>query len=158
MHPVGEALTVVAWGMLKMLVAAGLGAGFGFTFLQNFLYTSLGGCLGVLLFYALSERLTERSRLRWLRKRDQAIAKGAKAVPPIFTKMNRRIIRIKHASGYIGVAALTPLVLTIPLGGILAARFFHHERFVLPAMLLSVLLQALIVTALLTGFVSQFTG
>ena len=61
--------------MLKMLVAAGLGAGFGFTFLQNFFYTSLGGCLGVLLFYGLSERLTERSRVRWLRKRAQALAK-----------------------------------------------------------------------------------
>lgn len=144
--------------MLKMLVAAGLGAGFGFTFLQNFLYTSLGGCLGVLLFYRMSERLTERSRSRWLRKRAQAFAKGSKAVSPIFTKMNRRIIRVKHVSGYLGVAALTPLVLTIPLGGILAARFFHHERFVIPAMLISVLLQALIVTAVLTGFVSQFTG
>jgi hypothetical protein len=144
--------------MLKMLVAAGLGAGFGLTFLQNFLYTSLGGCLGVLLFYGLSERLTERSRLRWLRRREQRLAKGSTALAPIFTKMNRKIIRVKHVSGYLGVAALTPLVLTIPLGGILAARFFHHERFVLPAMLLSVLLQALVVTAVLTGFVSQFTG
>ena len=147
--------------MLKMLVAAGLGAGFGFNFLHNFFYTSLGGCLGVLLFYGLSERLTERSRVRWLRKRAQALAKGTRAVAPIFTKMNRRIIRIKHVSGYLGVAALTPLVLTIPLGGILAARFFHHERRTIPAMLLSVVLQSLVVTGglvVVKAYIQQYLG
>jgi MFS family permease len=87
-----------------------------------------------------------------------AIAKGDAKVAPIFTKLNRRIIRVKHTSGYLGVAALTPLVLTIPLGGILAARFFHHDRRTLPAMLLSVVVQALCVTAVLTGFVGQLTG
>ena len=61
-------------------------------------------------------------------------------------------------SGYLGVAALTPLVLTIPLGGILAARFFHHERRTIPAMLVSVVLQSLVVTAVLTGIVTQITG
>ncbi|MFN6176754.1 MAG: hypothetical protein ACK46G_04370 [Flavobacteriales bacterium] len=158
MHPLAEILSVVAWGMLKMLVAAGLGAGFGFSFLQNFMCTAVGGCLGVLLFYGFSARLTERARVRWLRKRNVAIAKGDAKVAPIFTKLNRRIIRVKHTSGYLGVAALTPLVLTIPLGGILAARFFHHDRRTLPAMLLSVVVQALCVTAVLTGFVGQLTG
>jgi hypothetical protein len=157
-HPLAEILSVVAWGMLKMLVAAGLGAGLGFGFLQNFICTAVGGCLGVLIFYGLSERLTERARLRWLRKRNLAIAKGEGKVAPIFTKLNRRIIRIKRTSGYWGIAALTPLVLTIPLGGILAARFFHHERRAIPTMLLSVVVQALCVTAVITGFMGRFTG
>ena len=80
---------------------------------------------------------------------------------PIFTKMNRRIIRIKHVSGYLGVAALTPLVLTIPLGGILAARFFHHERRTIPAMLLSVVLQSLVVTGglvVVKAYIQQYLG
>ena len=154
MHQVVEIVVVVAWGALKMLVAAGFGAGFGFPFLKNFLWTSVGGCLGVLVFYALSERLTERSRLRWLRKRlERAAAGGVNA--RIFTKRNRRIIRIKHISGYLGVAALTPLVLTIPLGSILAARFFHHDRRTIPALLGSVVLQAMAVTAVLSGFVDS---
>lgn len=158
MHPLAEILSVVAWGMLKMVVAAGLGVGFGFELLQNFICTALGGCLGVLLFHALSERLSERYRLRWLRKRNAALAAGNTRVAPIFTKMNRRIIRVKHSSGYLGIAALTPLVLTIPLGGILAARFFRHDRRTIPAMLLSVIVQAFIVTFLFTGFFGRFTG
>ena len=59
--------------MLKMLVAAGLGAGFGFTFLQNFLYTSLGGCLGVLLFYVLVNGFRNAPGSRWMRKRTLAL-------------------------------------------------------------------------------------
>ena len=68
----------------------------------------------------------------------------------------RRIIRIKHSSGYLGVAALTPLVFTIPLGSILAARFFHHDRRTIPALLVSVVLQAMAVTAVLSGVMDIF--
>lgn len=150
-------MVVVAWGTVKMLVAAGFGAGFGLTFLENFLWTSVGGCIGVLVFYALSERLTERFRVRWLRKRMERAAAGLLNAR-IFTKRNRRIIRIKRISGYLGVAALTPLVLTIPVGSILAARFFHHDRRTIPALLVSVVAQAMAVTALLSGFVDGFNA
>ncbi|HMQ75342.1 MAG TPA: hypothetical protein PKE21_08520 [Flavobacteriales bacterium] len=142
--------------MLKMLVAAGFGVGFGFTFLETFLWTAVGGCLGVLVFYRLSERLTEWSRERWLQGRARAHARGV-ALRRIFTRRNRWIIRLKHVSGYLGVAALTPLVLTIPLGSILAARFFHHDRRMVPALLVSVVVQALGVSAALTGVVGGIT-
>lgn len=147
---------VVAWGTLKMMVAAGFGAGFGFTFLETFLWTAVGGCLGVLVFYRLSERLTDWSRERWLKGRAHARARGA-ALRRIFTRRNRWIIRVKHVSGYLGVAALTPLVLTIPVGSILAARFFHHDRRMVPALLISVVVQALGVSAAFTGVVGGIT-
>lgn len=158
MHELVEIATVIAVGALKMLVAAGFGAGFGFSFLQNFLFTSIGGCIGVLLFYNLSAWLTERARLRSMRKRAQAIASGAASAVRVFTKRNRWIIRLKHVSGFVGVAALTPLVLTIPVGSILAARFFHHDRRTVPALLLSVVFQALCVSAVLTGAANQLVG
>lgn len=153
-----QILTVISVGALKMMVAAGFGAGFGFTFFKTFLFTSIGGCLGVLVFYRLSDWLIERSRLQWVRKRTEALLTGEGALKPMFTKRNRWIIRVKHLSGYLGVAALTPLVLTIPLGSILAARFFHHDRRTVPALLLSVVLQALGVSAVFTGVVDQFAG
>lgn len=153
-----QILTVISVGALKMMVAAGFGAGFGFTFFKTFLFTSIGGCIGVLVFYRLSDRLMERSRLQWVRKRAAALLTGEGPLKPVFTKRNRWIIRVKHLSGYLGVAALTPLVLTIPLGSILAARFFHHDRRTVPALLLSVVLQALGVSAVFTGVVGRFAG
>lgn len=153
-----QILTVIAMGTLKMMVAAGFGAGFGFTFLKTFLYTSIGGCIGVLVFYKLSDWLMERSRLQWVRKRAEAMLAGGVKLKPVFTKRNRWLVRLKHVSGYLGVAALTPLVLTIPLGSILAARFFHHDKRTVPALLLSVVLQAFCVSAVLTGVARQFAG
>ena len=150
-----EILTVVAAGSLKMLVAAGFGAGFGFTLLQNFLFTSLGGCIGVLVFYRLSAWLSERARLKALRKRTEALAINPAAVSRIFTRHNRWLIRLKHNSGLRGVAALTPLVLTIPLGSILAARYFRHDRRTIPALLLS---QAFCVSAVLSGGLQFFAS
>jgi hypothetical protein len=151
-----EILTVIAVGGLKMMVAAGFGAGFGFTFFKTFLFTSIGGCMGVLVFYRLSDWLMERSRLQWLKRRAESLLQGGRPLKPVFTKRNRWLIRLKHVSGYLGVAALTPLVLTIPVGSILAARFFHHDRRTVPALLVSVVLQALCVSAVLTGAVDQF--
>jgi hypothetical protein len=153
-----QILTVISVGALKMMVAAGFGVGFGFTFFKTFLFTSIGGCIGVLVFYRLSDWLMERSRLQWVRKRAEALLTGEGPLEPVFTKRNRWIIRVKHLSGYLGVAALTPLVLTIPLGSILAARFFHHDRRTVPALLLSVVLQALGVSAVFTGVVGRFAG
>lgn len=153
-----QILTVIAVGALKMMVAAGFGVGFGFTFLKTFLFTSLGGCIGVLVFYKLSGWLMERSRLKWVRKRTEALLQGGARLKPVFTRRNRWLVRLKHVSGYLGVALLTPLVLTIPLGSILAARFFHHDRRTVPALLLSVVLQAFCVSAVLTGVVGTITG
>jgi hypothetical protein len=153
-----QIITVIAVGTLKMMVAAGFGVGFGFTFLKTFLFTSIGGCIGVLVFYKLSGWLMERSRLKWVRQRTEALLQGGARLKPVFTRRNRWLVRLKHVSGYLGVALLTPLVLTIPLGSILAARFFHHDRRTVPALLLSVVLQAFCVAAVLTGVVGTITG
>jgi hypothetical protein len=158
MHEFAQIFTVIATGTLKMMVAAVAGVGFELGFFQTFLFTSIGGCLGVLIFYRLSGWLTERARVKALRKRATAIASGAASAVRIFTKRNRWIIRLKHTSGLSGVAALTPLVLTIPIGSMLAARYFRHDRRTIPVLMLSVVLQALCVSAVLNGVASSFAS
>lgn len=49
----------------------------------------------------------------------------------IFTKFNRRVIRIKHRFGLIGIAILTPIFLSIPIGAFLAERFYKDKRKVI---------------------------
>lgn len=151
LQEIGQVISVIAAGTLKMLVSAGMGVGFGMGFLQTFLFTSIGGCLGVVVFYQLSGSLIERARVKWLRKRAAATADRSLKFPTIFNRRNRWLVNVKHKGGLRALAALTPLVLTIPLGSILAARFFRHDRRTIPALMLSVVLQALCVTALLTG-------
>lgn len=49
----------------------------------------------------------------------------------IFTKFNRRVIRIKHRFGLTGIAILTPIFLSIPIGAFLAERFYKDKRKVI---------------------------
>ena len=49
----------------------------------------------------------------------------------VFTKFNRRVIRIKHRFGLIGIAILTPIFLSIPIGAFLADRFYKNRKKVI---------------------------
>lgn len=49
----------------------------------------------------------------------------------IFTKFNRRVIKIKHRFGLIGIAVLTPIFLSIPIGAFLAERFYKDKKKVI---------------------------
>ncbi|MFO7668076.1 MAG: hypothetical protein R6W31_00310 [Bacteroidales bacterium] len=70
---------------------------FKFSFAETILWTNAGGILGIYFFAYLSDKLI----LWWQRT---------------FMKKNRRIIRIKQRYGLIGIALITPLLLSIPVG------------------------------------------
>lgn len=158
LQEIGQVISVIAAASMKLLVSAGMGVGMGMGFWQTFLLTSIGGCLGVVLFYSLSGSLIERARVKWVRRRAAAAADRSLEFPAIFNRRNRWLVNVKHKGGLRALAALTPLVLTIPLGSILAARFFRHDRRTIPALMLSVVLQALCVCAVLTGVFNSVSG
>ncbi len=149
MHDILEIFTVVAASSVKLMASAIFSLGLGYGFWETFIYTSIGGCIGVFFFYRFSGWLMKRARLRRLHR---AIAeKHGVVVRPakrVFTKRNRWIIRVKQGSGLKGLAALTPVVLTIPIGSIIAARYFRHDRRTLPALMVAVVLQAMVLSAI----------
>lgn len=46
----------------------------------------------------------------------------------VFTRSNRRIIRIKQKFGLAGIAFITPIFLSTPIGAFLAERFFRDKK------------------------------
>jgi len=87
-----------------------------------------GGSLGVVVFYYFSNVL------------NRLIGKlfGKKKKKNIFSKKVRRFINIKNKYGLIGIALLTPVVLSIPVGCFIASRFFYKKKITIIAMLLGV--------------------
>ena len=87
-----------------------------------------GGFIGVIFFYYFSNVL------------NRLISKlfGKKKKKNIFSKKVRRFIKIKNKYGLIGIALLTPVVLSIPVGCFIASRFFSKKRITIFAMLLGV--------------------
>jgi len=102
---------------------------FRFSFFETILWINIGGLAGIYFFAYLSEGLN-----RWIETRIQRWKAGRsgpakeKKNKRIFTKRNRRIVRIKQRYGLIGIAATTPLLLSIPVGVFLVVRYYPRNR------------------------------
>ncbi|MGZ3866996.1 MAG: hypothetical protein ACXVC6_11440 [Bacteroidia bacterium] len=95
---------------------------FHFTFLQTLLVSGTAGVCGSIVFGFVSD---EALRLyEWVMKK---IFPNRKK-PKRFTRMNRFVIKAKKYFGIPGIAALAPLILSIPLGSFLAIRFFRDRH------------------------------
>lgn len=136
-----EIMLVVASGMVKILftpwVAFSLGGKFG----GAVLWTFVGGCSGTLFFYRISAWLIERARLRAVRKQ---LRSGIPA--RVFTRFNKYVVRVKRMHGLLGIAAVLPFI-SIPVGSVLAAKYFRHDRRTIPALLGSVAVWSVVLSA-----------
>lgn len=75
------------------------------------------------------------------------IPKKKKKGPPkkIFTKRTRRLIYIKNRYGLIGLALITPTIISIPVGCLISTRFFHNKKTVMLHMSASVFVWSLVI-------------
>lgn len=97
------------------------------TVFQALIYTNTGGAVGVFGFYYLSDGILSWWRSRILTRRKLSTRKLSK-VRPLFTKRNRKIAGIKSKYGLPGIALITPLLLSIPVGAFIAARYFRPSK------------------------------
>ena len=120
------ALLTFLWSTVKYTV----GVGVAFTGFSNplwgFLFTTLGGFAGV-VFFTYSELWLEDLFHRWFKPKR------------VFTKTSRRLVRLKQRGGLPLVALLTPLILSIPVGCLMATAFVHSRRQIIFWQMISVL-------------------
>lgn len=117
---------------------------FKFSFTETILWTNAGGMLGIYFFAYLSDKLI----LWWHRTFGEKIKsrKPLKKSKKIFTKKNRRIIRIKQRYGLMGIALITPLLLSIPVGTFLMVRYYQTSRYKYAYLIASNLIWSVIYT------------
>jgi hypothetical protein len=99
---------------------------FNFNFAETVLWTNVGGILGIYFFTYLSDKIIEWWKRTFRKKRKK-----------IFTKKNRRIVRIKQSYGLIGIALITPLLLSIPVGTFLMERYYPRSKYKIVALITS---------------------
>mgnify|MGYP007070986627 CR=1 FL=1 len=90
-------------------------------FLPVILVTCAGGIVGNILFTYLSAAIIKA--IHHYRAKRHLIHRKK-----IFTTFNRRVIRIKKRFGLAGIAFITPVFLSTPVGAFLAERFFKDKR------------------------------
>ena len=95
-----------------------------FNLLKSVFATTLGGCAGSFVFVHTSD---------WLLKRAAKLKKKNKTprTKRSFTVKNKMIVRVKIKYGLFGIAAITPLFLSYPVGCIIAMRYFKNKKKVI---------------------------
>lgn len=136
-------ISVILTSSVKFLLALPLARAEGLNYWETVFATSVGGILGVLIFYFLFSYFLDfyhRQRHKY---------KVAHKKPPkpktkrIFTRRNRFIVRIMQKYGLAGIAFVTPCIISIPIGCFIAARvnqkFSQNNRQALLYLIYSVI-------------------
>jgi uncharacterized membrane protein len=131
-------ITVLTGSMLKFIFGPLSGFALKLSFWETYLLTVVGMMLSVLIFSFLGRFIKEKVYPLFF-----------KSPKKLFTRGNRRKVLVWRKYGLLGIAFLTPLILT-PIGGTLVATSFgEHKGKIFSYMLAS----ALVWGALLTGFI-----
>lgn len=148
MEKILQILLVVILSATKFLSAPITSLNIGFGYLETLLITTLGGLLGVVFFFYLSSVIM----LLMSKLSSSSNQKKPKKPKKKFTWKNKLIIHIKREYGLIGLAAITPILLSIPLGTFLAARFFSDQKKVIGYLSASVIVWSVIVSSVVIIF------
>jgi hypothetical protein len=120
----------------------------GYTFWETVLITTAGGSTGVTVFFVFSTRILEWNRRRMLQRAEKRRLNGQFEGTRYFTFSNKLMVRVKRRLGVVGMAFLTPTILSIPIGAVVSAKFFKHEVLMIPALIFSVFIWSLGLTSL----------
>ena len=144
-----------------------------FSFLETVLYCVTGGMLGVVAFTFFSKPLfrfwhfLKQKVMQLVRKKEFFSEPVADINTPveihyeyvpaakkkkIFTAKNRKIVRIWRKYGLFGIAAITPVILSIPIGTLIANSLVNNRRKIIIYMFFSVLFWSLAMTTLFELF------
>lgn len=108
------------WSGVKYLIGAGLCLGMFSNPIMGFMISTLGAIFGIFIFTYGGLWIEEQLKRRFMANRSH------------FNKRSRMLVRLKRSGGLPLVAILTPGILSIPVGCILATTFVHsREKIVL---------------------------
>ena len=129
-----EIISVFLLSTVKFVLGSiPLALGLGFSFLKSFIVTCAGGFFGVYTFVNVSDYILEKIQKR--KKEKHKIETPKKK----FTHKNKIIVITKRRFGLVGIAFLTPLFLSIPIGSFIAMRYFKNKHKVLVYLFCSVI-------------------
>jgi len=113
---------------------------YDFNFIQTLLYSVAGGVLSVFVFAYLSDKI-----YKIINKRNKNKAKKRSVKKALAIKTARKY-------GLIGIAVLTPVFLSIPIGTYLALYFFPEKRKTIPILITSVVGWSLVLSVAVSVF------
>lgn len=137
-----QALLVMVISSIKFMAAIPLAVyQYDLSLWETFLYSSIGGVLGVIIFAKFSKWVVKIYYHFFSPKNNLNDKKSIKEV--VAAKTVRKY-------GLFGIAFLTPIFFSIPIGTFIALRFFPDKRKTLPVLLAAVFGWSFVLSVVLT--------
>ena len=134
-------LIVISLSGFKFLIAIPLSAyQYDFNFIQTLIFSIVGGVIGIFLFSALSNKIN-----KLFPKKNKVKRTKKRGIKEAIT------IKTARKYGVYGIAAITPILLSIPIGTLIALRFFPEKKKTIPILMSSVVIWSLILSIVLTS-------
>lgn len=140
------------WGLLasvffiatfKFMFAPFTGSGLGLSFWHTYIACVAGGCVSAAVFYYSSELFIKISHNRKVRKIEELERQGLPyKAKKKFTRSNRAIIRVKRSLGIYGISFWAPFFLSVPIGSMIAAKFYGKLKQTFPLIILGMFINA----------------
>lgn len=136
------------WKIISVFLLSAIKFGLGgvpaavfakFSFFKSITITCAGGITGTIVFTYISDWIIKGYRKAKEKIRELKTEKKTKRK---FTTTNRIIVKVKQKLGLIGIAIITPLILSIPLGCFIAVRYYENKQRVITYMSVSIIICA----------------
>ena len=173
MGEIGKILAVILLSSVKFIAGppfAYYDQKYGFTVFETVLYSVMGGMLGVVVFSYFSPPIFRfwhwiRHLLTTNRKKAEIFGEMTVDVDQpvkvkysymdlaarrkkVFTKRNRNIVSVWKKFGLVGLAFITPVILSIPIGTIIANSYVQNRKKIFLFMFVSILFWSVLMTSM----------
>jgi len=96
---------------------------YNYSFFTSVIINTIGGIIGSTFFFKTSFFFVQRA----IKRRQEKIKAGTAKPKKKFSKLNRFIVVVKNTMGMYGLALITPALISIPIGSIIAAKYYHLQ-------------------------------
>lgn len=142
-------LAMAALATVKFMFAPLYGKGVGLTFFETYISLISGGILTAFIFFKFTHKLLERSKKKRFQRRKDALDMGFEYFEPKkFTRTNKLVVRTRRRFGFFVCSFFFPFLLSVPLGTIIATKFFGSRTLFFPIVALGLSFNGLLATIL----------
>lgn len=172
MEELVKIISVVFISSFKFVAGPSLAFAYNFTYLETIAFTVFGGMAGVIIISYYTPKMvflwnwmrnlwkeinTPQKKKEIFSQPDADVGSplevhyelvsGYKRDSKIFTRNSRRMVKVWQKWGLMGLALITPVTISIPVGTFIATRFVSNKKKVLLYMFLSVLFWSVLLTS-----------
>jgi hypothetical protein len=136
---------LAALSSVKFMFAPVYGKAMGLTFLETYLSLVGGGILASFIFFKFTYKLLERSAQKKRMRRANALAMGFEYFEPKkFTRTNKLIVKTRRRFGFFVCTFFFPFFLSVPVGTIIATKFYGKQNMFFPIIIAGLVINGLI--------------